>query len=119
MIEANMIERRILYKMPEIKVSNEDYANLIAFGLIGRVTESQASKFGFITATGTSPANKIMNDTVMDKASELPTGQPAESQNNNTHLGPRKFTIDFIETKKIDLNKLVDKFNDEDSTIPQ
>ena len=45
MIKAKMIERRILYKIPESEVFNKDYANLLAFGLIGSVTESQACKF--------------------------------------------------------------------------
>ena len=57
-IEAKMIKRRTLYKIPESEVSNKNYTNLIALGVIGSVMEPQASKFGFITATGTSPATK-------------------------------------------------------------
>ena len=106
MIEAKMIERRILYEMPESEATNDDYANLIVFNHVGKLTEPQASKFGFITTVLTDGMNNI----VIDDGSELTTGPPAERKNNNAHLGPRKFTLDFIETKTIDLQKLVNKF---------
>ena len=38
MIEAKMIERRILYEMPESEATNDDYANLIVYSLIGKLT---------------------------------------------------------------------------------
>ena len=111
-IVAKIIKRGILFEMRESEVTNEDYANLIVFGHIGKVTESPASKFGFITTvTRTSPAIKTTNDIVMDDASELPTYQSTKSQNNNhapqeppkplrTGNGPLEFSFDFIETKK-------------------
>ena len=118
-VEAKMIEGRILDKMPENEVPNEDYGNLIVFGLIGKLTESQASKFGFTTTVPrTSLATERVNDTLMVDASGLPTGQPAKNQNqNNAHQGSHKFSIDFIDMKKIDLQRLVDKFTDGYSAI--
>ena len=83
-IVAKIIKRGILFEMRESEVTNEDYANLIVFGHIGKVTESPASKLGFITTvTRTRRATKKTNDIVMDDASKLSTCQPAESQNNN------------------------------------
>ena len=55
----------------------------------------------------------------MSEGSEPTTDPPAQRQNNTAHLGPRKFAIDFIETKKFDLQKLADKFNQESSTVMQ
>ena len=49
MIEAKMIERRILYEMPESEATNDDYASMIVYRLIGQLTELQANKFGFYT----------------------------------------------------------------------
>ena len=97
----------------ENEATNEGYANLIVFNLIGKLTEPQASKFGFIMTVPT----EGVNDIVMDEGSEPPTGPPAQRQNNNAHLGPRKFAIDFIETKKFDLQRVVDKFTPDDTTI--
>ena len=62
MIEAKMIERRILDNMPESEVTNKDYANLITYSLVGNLTDSQASKFEFTRATGTSSAADNMDD---------------------------------------------------------
>ena len=37
MIEAKMIERRMLDGMPESELTNKDYADLITYGLIGNL----------------------------------------------------------------------------------
>ena len=95
MIEAKMVERRIFHEMPESEATNDDYANLIVFNLVGKLTEPQASKFGFCTTAQA----EVMNEIVMEEGIELPTGPPAQRQNNNAHLGPRKRAINFIETK--------------------
>ena len=69
-----------------------------------------------------------MNEnTVMDDAGKLPTGQPAKSQNNNHDPNestsqppeagsrPLQFRLDCIKTKKINLQELVNKFKHKDS----
>ena len=90
MVEAKMTERRILNKIPESELTNEDYANMIMFGLIGEVTESQASRFRFTTTVPkTSPVTETVNDTIIDDAGGSPISQPVDNQNNNNaHQGP-------------------------------
>ena len=95
-----MIERRILDDMPKSEVTNNNYANLTTYSFFGSLTNAQASSFGFTQATGTRSAANNMND---------------EDQTNES--GPLLFSIDFLTTKKMKLNKFFTKFMNEDKTI--
>ena len=75
MIEAKMIERRIINDMPASEVTNKDYASLITYSLVGNLTDLQVSRFGFTKATGTSFAADNMDDEAQNNQSGPPSLQ--------------------------------------------
>ena len=107
MIEAKLIEKKILNETPEGEATNDDYASIIAYRLFGKLTEPQANKFGFF-ATAQADAQIQM---VMANEDGTTTDPPEQRQATTPRAGTRKFAMDFIETKKINLQTLADKFD--------
>ena len=93
MTEAKCVEKRIHNEMQESEASNKDYANLMVVALLDRLTFSQAEHFGFPT---TAPA-AMVNNNKMSESNEDSKSEPTEA--DKSHLGPRKFSEDFLKTK--------------------